>query len=140
MIVPRHRLVNSTLRQPRLLSCVLIAVLDHDPDGLEGIGDDGALRWANDVFLPPEDQHSQADAKHAEAEQVRRPEADVLLHVWCPEEGKRAHVDAGVEDHIDALDGDGWVEDDSLTSRQCRDLPWKSATSAHLTLCLPIAL
>lgn len=45
-------------------------MLEPDPHGLEGVGDDGALRWAHDVVLAAEEERADADKEDEEGEQV----------------------------------------------------------------------
>lgn len=93
-----------------------LAALDHLTDDTESVGDNGALRRTNDVDLATEDEDKRSDEEHAQTQQVRRPEVGVTLHVRGCETGQGTNVDAPVEDHVDAGDGDRRVDDDTLTS------------------------
>lgn len=121
LVIPFHDLGVAVLLLPRGLGCVQAAVLDHDPDAPEGIGDNTTLRRTDDVELLAEDEDDQTSAEHAEAEQVGGPEADVELHVRSGQERQTAEVDAEVEDHVDALDGDGGIEDNALSGGKGRN-------------------
>ena len=55
MIVPRDGLCNTVCRTPGRLRGVQVARLDHDANSLECVGDDLALRRANNVGFPSED-------------------------------------------------------------------------------------
>lgn len=100
----------------RRLCAVHVACLDHLAHSTESVGDDGALRWADDVNLATKDEDEGTDEEDAQAEQVSGPEVDVALHVGGCEERQRTDVDAPVEDHVDAGDGDRRVNDDPLAS------------------------
>jgi hypothetical protein len=97
MVAPRHWLLVASSTDRRFVSIVASA-LDHDADGFEGVGDDGALWRADDVRLPSEDQDGDTDVEHAETEQEGCPEALELLHEWRCEKGQASQVDTPVED------------------------------------------
>lgn len=115
VVVPRHNARVAVLGLPRRLRGVHVAVDDHDPQRLEGIGDDGSLRGADDVELAADNEHRGADREHAQTEQEPGPEADIPLHVGRGQQRERSEVDTAVEDHVDALDGQRGVDDDPLT-------------------------
>src|SRR5690242_6620544 len=114
----------------RRLRAIHVASLDHLADHTEGVGNDRALRWANDVDLATEDKDERTDEEDAQTQQVSRPEVGITLHVGSREEGQRTNVDAlkmsalrmksewaqtyPIEDHVDTGDGDGRVNDDAL--------------------------
>jgi len=100
----------------RGLRGVHIAVLNHDTDDAEGIGNNGALRRPDDIDLATEHEYQCSDKKDAQAEEIRGPEVDIAFHVWSSEQGERADVDTPVEDHVDSLYGDCRVDDDALAS------------------------
>lgn len=58
------------LALPTGLGSVQVAVLDHHPESLEGVGDDGALGRAHDVVLATNNEHHGAGGEHAKTEQV----------------------------------------------------------------------
>ena len=99
----------------RGLWCIHIAVLDHHANCLEGVGDDGTLWWSDDVELLAKDDGDKPNNHHAETHQVRRPESNVLFHIWCSNQGKRAEVDTAVEHQVDSLDCHSWINNDALT-------------------------
>ena len=114
MVVPRDRFGLAVGCPPGRLGRVDVAVGDHDADGFDGVGDDGTLGWADDVAVAAEDEDADGDGEHAETQQEGGVEAAELLHERGGEEGKATDVDAGVEHHVDALVGDGRVDDDAL--------------------------
>jgi len=116
VVVPGHGLGLSVCRAPRRLSSVGVAGNDHQANGLEGIGNDRSLRRADDVELLGDDQHDNADAEHEEAHEVSGPEALVLLHEGRSEERKTSDVDAGVEHHVDPLECNRGVDNNTLAS------------------------
>lgn len=118
LVVPLHDLGVSMLCLEGRLGGIHVAVLDHDPHALESIADNATLGRTDDVELLAEDQDSQTGAEHAEAEKIGGPEADIPLHVGSGQERQTAEVDAKVEDHVDALDGDGRIQDDALSRRK----------------------
>lgn len=93
---------------------VHVAALDHHPDGAEAVRDNGALGRAHNVDLAAEDEDHGTDEEHAEAEQESGPETDIALHVGGRDQRQGSQVDAEVEDHVDARDGDSRVDDDAL--------------------------
>lgn len=104
------------------LGCIHVAVLDHHAHGLEGVCDDGALWWSDDVELLAQDNGDESNDHHAETHQVRGPVSNILLHIWCSDQGKRAEIDTAVEHQVDSLDGHSWVNNDALASfRDCLD-------------------
>jgi hypothetical protein len=54
--------------------------------------------------------------KHAQAHQIRRPEADISFHVGRCQERQSSNVDAAIKDQIYTLDCDRGVDYDTLTS------------------------
>jgi hypothetical protein len=116
MVVPRQSRILSDASLVRRLAGIHIARLNHHPDDLKGIGNDGALWRPHDINLLAENQHNSAEDEHAQPEEVRGPKPDVALHVRGCEAGERADVDAEVEYHVDTLDSDGRVDDDTLAS------------------------
>lgn len=115
VVVPGHWLGDIVRRTPGRLWCVGVARLDHDANSLEGVGDDLALRRTHDIRLAPKDQNENAQVEHAEAHEESGPEALGLLHERSGDQGERAKVDTPVEHHVDALVGDGRVDDGALT-------------------------
>jgi hypothetical protein len=100
----------------RGLCAIHLAVSDHLANDAESVGDDRALGRAHNIDLPAENQDKRTDQEDAETHQVRRPEPNVALHVGSGEKGQGTDVDTPVENHVDALDGDGRVDDDALAS------------------------
>ncbi len=88
---------------------------EHLTANTESVGNDGTLRRSDNVHFPAEDKDSGTDNEHAETEEVSRPEIGELLHVGSGETRERSEVDTPVKDHVDSLDGDGWVNDDALS-------------------------
>lgn len=121
LVVPGDGAAVAVLGLVGRLGGVHVAAGNHDPESAEGIGDDGAGWRADDVGLASEDEGDGSNHEDAETEQVGGPEADVQLHVRGGQQGERTDVDTGVEDHVDSLDGDGRVDDDTLASGQGRD-------------------
>lgn len=116
VVVPgQGDLRTGVLALPGGLGGVHVAVLDHHPESLEGVGDNGALRRAHDVVLATNNEHQGTGGEHAKTEQVGGPETNVLLHVWSSQQGERSQVDTAVEDHVDALNGQRRVDDDALS-------------------------
>ena len=68
VIVPRKTAPAADLRLVRGFGSIHVASLYHDPDGLEGVGNDTALRGADNVELATEDQDGNADGEHAKRE------------------------------------------------------------------------
>lgn len=68
----------------------------------------------DDVRLAADDENGDTEVEHEEAHEEGSPEAAILLHEGSGNQGQRAQVDAPIEDHVDALVGDGGVNDDSL--------------------------
>jgi hypothetical protein len=93
---------------------VHLAALDHLTDDTESVGNNGALRRTNDVNLAAKDEDECTDEEHAQTEQVSRPEVSVALHVRGRKARQGTDVDAPVEDHVDAGNGDRRVDDDAL--------------------------
>lgn len=116
MIVPVHRRILPIGLSPRRLGGIEVARGNHHTNGLEGVGDDGPLRRSVDVGLATRDEDENANGEHAEAHEIGGPEALVLLHEGRSHERQGADVDTPVEDHIDALVGDGRVDDSALTA------------------------
>lgn len=116
VIVPGNRLGLAVGSAPRGLRGVGVARDDHHADSLEGIGNDGPLRRADDVVLLRHDQDDNADTEHAEAHHVSSPETLVHLHERSSEQRETSHVDASVEHHVDPLESDRRVDDDTLAS------------------------
>lgn len=115
VVVPGHVGPGTVVgRLPAGLGSIHVAVDNHDPQRLEGVGDNGALGRANDVVLAAEDEHHGTDSEHAQAKQITGPEANVLLHVRSGQQRQRSHVDTAVEDHINALNRKGRVNDNTL--------------------------
>jgi hypothetical protein len=100
----------------RGLCAIHLAVSDHLANNAESVGDDRALRGSHNVNLPAKNQDECANEENAETHQVCGPEANVALHVGGGEQGQGTDVDAPVEDHVDALNGDGRVDNDALAS------------------------
>jgi hypothetical protein len=100
----------------RRLRSIHLAALDHLTDDTESVGDNGALRGTDDVNLATKDEDKCTDEEHAQTEQVRRPEVSVALHVRGRKSRQGTDVDAPVEDHVDAGDGDRRVDDNALAS------------------------
>jgi hypothetical protein len=116
VVVPWDRLGLSIGGAPRWLGSVGVARDNHQTDGLESIGDDRSLRRADDVVFLRQNQDDDADAEHAEAHNVSSPETLVLLHERSGEERETSNVDASVEHHVDSLECDRRVDDDTLAS------------------------
>lgn len=116
MVVPGHRLDLAVSLAPRRLRSVGVAGDDHQTKRLKSVGDDGSLRRTNDVVLLRHDENDDTDAEHQEAHQVCSPESLVFLHEWCREQRQATNVDAGVKHHVDPLEGDGGVDNDTLAS------------------------
>lgn len=104
----------AVLELPAGLGSVHVAVPDHHPESLEGVGDNGTLRRADDVVLATQEEDEGTDCEHAETEQIAGPEADVLLHVGSGQQREGTQVNAAVEDHVDTLDSQRGVDDDAL--------------------------
>ena len=121
MVVPRHGAVATVGGLPGGLGGIHVAVDDHDPQGLERVGDDGSLRRAHNVELASEHEHQGTTREHAQTEQVAGPEADVALHVRRGQQRERSQVNTTVEDHVDTLDGERRVDDDALSLLRGRD-------------------
>lgn len=115
VVVPGDDLGLAVGGAPRGLGGVEVAGGNHHAEGLEGVGNDGALGRAVDVGLAAEHEHGDAHVEHAEAHEVGGPEALVLFHEGRGHERQGAQVDAPVEDHVDALVRNGRVDDDTLT-------------------------
>lgn len=116
VVVPVHSLGASVGLAPRRLSSVGVAGYDHHPQSLEAVRDDGTLGRAVDVGLATPDEDTDAHVENAETHQERGPEALVLFHEWCGQQTKGTEVDAPVENHVDALVGDGRVDDNTLSA------------------------
>lgn len=132
VIVPKSGGCLAETSLVRRLRAIHVASLDHLADHAEGVGNDRALRWANDVDLAAEDKDERTDEEDAQTQQVSRPEVGITLHVGSREQGQRTNVDAlkssalrmksewahtyPIEDHVDTGDGDGRVDDDTLAS------------------------
>ena len=104
----------TVLGLPAGLGGIHVAVLEHDPESLEGVGDDRALGRTHDVELATEQEHRGTGSEHAQAKQVSGPEANVLLHVGSGQQRQRTQVDTAVEDHVDTLDGQRRVDHNPL--------------------------
>ena len=91
-----------------------VAVDDHNPESLEGISDDGALRGADDVEFAAEQDGRGSNNEHAQTEQVGGPVTHEFFHVWRCQQRQRADIDATVENHVDPLDCQGRVNNDSF--------------------------
>jgi hypothetical protein len=98
VVVPHENLGLAHTGLVRWLSSIHLAVLDHQPDNTEGIGNDGSLRRSDNIDLATEDEDEQPDEEDAETEQVGGPEVDVALQVRGSEQRQRSGVDAPVED------------------------------------------
>lgn len=116
VVVPGNGVVLAVGRAPSRLGGVGAAVDNHDTNGLEGIGNDGALRGADNVRLAANDEDKDTNVEHAEAHEEGSPKAAVFLHKRRGHEGEGTDVDAPVEDHVNALVGDGGVNDDTLAT------------------------
>lgn len=116
VVVPGNRLSLSVGGAPRWLGGVGVACDDHQTDGLESIGNDGSLRRADDVVLLRHNQDDDTDAEHAEAHHVSGPEALVHLHERSGEKRETSNVDASVEHHVDPLECDRRIDDNTLAS------------------------
>lgn len=116
VVVPWNRAGSVVLRTPRWFGRLGVPGFDHHADSLEGVGDDGALRWAHYVRLPAQDKGCNTNIEHAEAHQVSSPETLVFLHKWSGQKRQTSKIDAPIEDHIDSLEGDGRVDDGPLTA------------------------
>lgn len=92
------------------------AVLNHHSDNAEAVRDDASLGRAHNVDLLSKNEGERADQEHAEAEQEGSPKVDIAFHVRGGQQRQTAKVDAEVEDHIDALDGNGGIDNDALAS------------------------
>lgn len=100
---------------PAGLGGIQVAVNNHDPQGPEGVRDDRTLRRTNNVELPSHDKDNDTDNEHAQAEEISRPEADISFHERGGEQRQGANIDAAIEDHVDTLDSQSGVNDDTLT-------------------------
>lgn len=93
----------------------------------------GALRRAHEVVFLSCQQDGNADDERAETEEIRRPEANLLLQLCCRKTRERADIDAEVEDlelisacfrlllvgssdHVNPLDRDSRVNNDSFAA------------------------
>ena len=114
VVVPGDRLSLSVGSAPRGLRSIGVARDNHQADSLEGIGDNGSLRRADDVVLLRQDQDDDADAEHAEAHHISSPETLVHLHERSGEKRETSDVNASVEHHVDLLESDCRVDDDTL--------------------------
>lgn len=99
---------------PRVPGGIGAAPDNHHAEGLEGVGDDGALGRSDNVRLAAGDEDNDANVEHAEAHEEGGPEALVLFHKGRGHEGEGTEVDTPIEDHVDSLVGDGRVDDDAL--------------------------
>jgi hypothetical protein len=116
VVVPESGGLLSKSGLVRWLCGVHAASLDHLAHDTESVGDNRALRRANDVDLATENENERTDEEDAQAQQVGGPEVGIALHVRSGEQGQGADVDAPVEDHVDTRDGDRGVDDDALAS------------------------
>ena len=114
VVVPGNSLGLAVLSAPRGLRGIDVTGDNHHTNSLEGISDNGTLRRAVDVRLAAGDEDGNTDVEHAETQEVSGPETLVLLHEGRSHERKSTDVDAPVEDHVDALVGDGRVDDNTL--------------------------
>lgn len=95
---------------------------EADPHRFEGVGHDRPSGGPCDVELLAEDEDGETEAEGEQAHQVDRPEALVFLHEDGGDETEGAEVDAPIEDHVDALKGDGGGLDDALAGLEGLDL------------------
>lgn len=116
MIVPGHWLDLAVGLAPRRLRCIGVAGDDHKTKSLESVRNDRSLRRPDNVVFLGKDQDDNTNAEHAEAHEVGSPEALVHLHKRGSEKRQATDVDASVEHHVDSLEGDRWVDDDSFAS------------------------
>jgi hypothetical protein len=99
-----------------------------EEEELEGRAKVGALRGATDVALASPGHDSWAKAQHDGRKGEREPEADVLLGVDHGDlTDKGTDIDEEVEPHINALNGDGRVDDNTLARGEGFDV------DVHLT-------
>ena len=99
------------------------AAIGHgDPEGFEGVGEDGARWGARDVELLPEEEDGETAHEGDETHEVDGPKALIFLHEYGGDETQGADIDTPVEDHVDALEGDTGVLDNALARRQSLDL------------------
>lgn len=95
------------------------ATLLGEKEELECRAEIGALRRTADVPLATPCHDCWADAQHNGREREGQPEADILLSVDHSNlANQSSDVDEEVEPHVDALDGDGWIHDNTLPRRQ----------------------
>lgn len=121
VVIPKSggRLAETSL--VRRLWAIHVAGLDHLTNDTESVGDDRALRWADDVDLAAEDQDERTDEEDAQTQQVGGPEVGVALHVGSREQGQRTNVDALMFVSIK----EWYLEDTNLPSRRsCRCERW----------------
>lgn len=116
MIVPGNSTVLAVSLAPGRFGGVRAATSNHHANGLESIGDDGALGRTDDVGLAAENQDQNTDVEHAEAHEERSPETFVFLHEGSSHERQSTDVDTPVENHVNTLVRDGGVNDNALTT------------------------
>ena len=85
-----------------------------------GGGGGGKSRWrrregTNGGSFERETTVVERSPRDTQTEQVSSPEPKVALHIGCRKKGETADVDAPVEDHVNTLDRDGWVNNDTFT-------------------------
>lgn len=114
MIIPRNCGLPANRSKVGRLGGIGRAGLDHHENALESIGDNGALWRADDIKLATKDKNDGADDEDTQTHQIGRPETNIALHIRSSEQRKRTNVDASIKDHIDTLDGDGGIDDDTL--------------------------
>lgn len=113
--------VATILGLPSGFGGIHVAVDDHDPESLEGVGDDRSLRRTDDVELASANDNSSTNCKHAQAEQVSGPESNIPLHVRCSQQREGSEVDTAIEDHVNALNRKRRVNNNSLALLSSRD-------------------
>lgn len=93
------------------LRYIHVSIFEHDPYSFECICDDRSLGGSHHVHLPAEDQSDESN------NETYRGRANVLArihyHVPCRSSQQResADIDTTVENEIDPLDSDGWIND-----------------------------
>ena len=115
VVVPHHGAL-AVLGAPRRLGGVGAAAGNHHANGLEGVGNDLALRRAHNVRAAAGHEDGDTHVEHDEAHEERGPEALVLLHERRGQQREGADVDAPIKDHVDALVRDGGVDNDALAA------------------------
>ena len=91
------------------------AALLRQEEGLEGRAKDRATGLTASIALATPDHDNRAEQQHAGRQCVRQPESNISLgpdHTDLSSQG--TGVDGEVEPVVDALCGDGWVNDDAF--------------------------